>query len=107
MTTVPPPIQRMIDATNSADSDAFVACFSEDAYLEDWGRTFRGHDGVRAWDASDNIGKHSRMVATDVRADGDDVIVTVTVTGQGFQGSGPIRFHIEEDRITRLVITPH
>ena len=34
----PAAVQRMIEATNAADRKAFVASFTEDAYLEDWGR---------------------------------------------------------------------
>jgi hypothetical protein len=32
---LPSAIQNFIDATNRADSDAFVAAFTEDAYLND------------------------------------------------------------------------
>jgi hypothetical protein len=36
----------MIDSTNRGDSEAFIASFTDDAYLVDWGREFHGHDGV-------------------------------------------------------------
>lgn len=39
----PAAMQRMIEATNAADSDAFVPSFTDDTYLEDWGRGFHGH----------------------------------------------------------------
>jgi ketosteroid isomerase-like protein len=58
---LPAAIQAFIDATNAADSDAFVAAFTRDAYLSDWGREFHGHDGVRAWNSTDNIGVHSHF----------------------------------------------
>jgi SnoaL-like domain len=106
MTDMPAPIQRMIDATNSADSEAFAAAFTENAYLEDWGRKFEGQAGVRAWNASDNIGKQSRFTAGNVRRDGDDFIVTLRVTGNGYQGDGDIRFTIDGDQISRMIITP-
>lgn len=40
---LPAAIQNFVEATNRADSDAFVAAFTEDAYLNDWGREFHGH----------------------------------------------------------------
>ena len=46
---LPAAIQNFIEATNRGDSDAFVAAFTQDAYLNDWGREFHGHQGVRAW----------------------------------------------------------
>ncbi|TPW73605.1 nuclear transport factor 2 family protein [Schumannella sp. 10F1B-5-1] len=106
MTELPAPIQRFIDATNAADSDAFVATFADDAYLEDWGRGFHGHDGARAWNASDNIGKRSRFVVEGAEHDGDEWTVTVTVSGDGYNGTSPIRFTVDGDRISRMLITP-
>ncbi|MFF8932086.1 hypothetical protein ACF1AO_33020 [Streptomyces longwoodensis] len=49
---VPAAIRAFIDATNRADSDAFT----DDAHLSDYGREFHGHDGVRDWNRTDNIG---------------------------------------------------
>jgi ketosteroid isomerase-like protein len=106
MTQIPTAIQTFVDATNAADSDAFVAAFTDDAYLEDWGRVFHGHDGARSWDASDNIGKQSHFVVDGAEHHGDDWVVTVTVTGNGFNGTSPIRFTVSGDRISRMVIQP-
>jgi len=58
---LPAAIQSFIEATNRGDSDAFVAAFTEDAYLNDWGREFRGRDGVRTRNRSDNIGVRSHF----------------------------------------------
>jgi hypothetical protein len=60
-TALPAPIQVFIDATNAADSDAFVAAFTPDAYLNDWGREFHGRDGIHAWNSTDNIGVHASI----------------------------------------------
>ena len=106
MSEIPAAIERMIEATNAGDSDAFVASFADDAYLEDWGRGFHGHDGVRAWDGTDNIGKHAHFEPDGVRRDGDDWIVTLHVTGGGFNGNSDIRFTLEGDRIARMIISP-
>lgn len=96
----------MIYATNTGDSDAFVAAFTEDAYLEDWGRQFRGHDGVRSWDRTDNIGKKSHFEARGTRREGSAYVVTLGVTGDGFNGTSDIVFEVEGDRIRSMVIKP-
>lgn len=106
MTDTPAPIERMIAATNAGDSDAFVAAFTEDAYLEDWGRVFHGHEGVRSWDQTDNIGKRAHFEATGARQEGEDWIVTLVVTGGGYNGTSDIRFSLDGDRIARMLITP-
>jgi hypothetical protein len=106
MTELPNPVRAMIDATNAGDSEAFVACFTDDAYLEDWGRGFTGHDGARSWDASDNIGKRAHFEPEGVRRDGEDWIVTLRVSGGGFNGVSDFRFTLDGDLISRMVIAP-
>ena len=106
MTEIPTAVQRVIDATNAGDSDAFVAAFTDDAYLEDWGRAFHGHDGVRSWDGTDNIGRHAHFDVEGSRRDGADWIVTLRVSGGGFNGTSDIRFTVDGDRVSRMVITP-
>jgi len=104
---LPEPIREFIDATNAGESDRFVAAFTNDAYLNDWGREFRGHDGIREWDRTDNIGKRSHFEVVDVARDGesDRYTVTVDVTGDGFNGRGPIEFLIRDGRIAEVRIS--
>lgn len=106
MTDIPPPIALMIDATNAGDSDAFVAAFTDDAHLEDWGKGFDGHEGVRSWDSTDNIGRNSHFEATGVERDGDEWVVSLVVTGGGFNGTSDFRFTLRGDLIARMTITP-
>jgi predicted lipoprotein with Yx(FWY)xxD motif len=56
LTDTPAAIRAFIDAMNAGDSDAFAAAFTPDATLDDWGRGYAGHAGVRDWDHTDNIG---------------------------------------------------
>lgn len=105
-THLPASIRAFIDATNAGDSDAFVAAFADDASLNDWGREFHGHDGIRAWDSTDNIGVHSHFDLVEV-ADGDvpqSFVVTLTVTGDGYNGTGPMHFELRDGLIARLAI---
>lgn len=109
MTTTPDAIQAFVDATNRGDSDAFVAAFTADAHLDDWGRSFHGHDGVRAWDSTDNIGVQSHFELLDVRpgsAD-DEYVVDLRVTGNGYHGTGPMVFRLRDGLIADLRIGPN
>ena len=33
---LPGPVQQFVDAINSADTDGFVAAFTEDGFVDDW-----------------------------------------------------------------------
>ena len=99
------PIQRMVDATNSANTPAFIACFTTNAYLEDWGRSFHGHDGVARWNTTDNIGKQAHFVATKEVARGDERVLTLVVSGNGYIGTSDIVFTLDGDLISRMIIS--
>jgi len=107
MTTLPSAIQAFIDATNSADTDAFVAAFTTDAYLDDWGREFHGRDGVRSWDRTDNIGKqsHFELVSVEPGEATGAFVVTLTVSGNGYNGTGPMVFQLRDGLISSLIIS--
>jgi hypothetical protein len=102
---IPTAVERMIAATNAADTDEFVACFTDDAFLSDWGREFHGRSGVARWNETDNIGVHAHFEATSSRRDGEDDVVTIIVTGGGYNGVGDIRFTIAGDLIARMIIS--
>lgn len=106
MTEVPPAVQRMIDATNAGDSEAFVAAFTPDADLVDWGKAFEGSDEIAGWNESDNIGRHSHFEVVDVVAEDQVWIVTLEVTGGGFNGESGFRFELADDLISRMEIQP-
>jgi hypothetical protein len=108
MATTPDAIQAFVDATNRGDSDAFVAAFAPDAHLDDWGRSFHGHDGVRSWDSTDNIGVQSHFDLLEVEpgpADGE-YVATLRVSGNGYNGTGPMTFRLRDGLIADLRIGP-
>ncbi|PWR05539.1 ketosteroid isomerase [Micromonospora acroterricola] len=106
-TDIPAAIRAFIDATNHGDPEAFAASFTDDAYLNDWGREYRGRDGVRDWDRTDNIGKqsHFELVGIEPGPDADSYVVTLTVTGKGHNGTGPMTFHLRDGLIASLRIS--
>ncbi|GAA5089760.1 hypothetical protein GCM10025760_14280 [Microbacterium yannicii] len=108
MALLPAPISAFIDATNAGDSDAFVAAFSEDGSLDDWGRVAHGHSGIREWDRTDNIGKQSRFELVDIaeEAASETYLVHLAVSGNGFNGTSPFRFTLRDGLIQSVVIVP-
>lgn len=105
---VPSPIATFISTTNASDSDGFVATFTDDGSLDDWGRVVHGHDGIRSWDRTDNIGKESQFELVDIAKEvtPGTYLVHLKVTGKGFNGVSPFRFTLRGDLIERVVIVP-
>jgi hypothetical protein len=106
MTETPDAITRFIDTTNRGDPDGFVATFTSDAHLDDWGRTFDGHDGVRSWDRTDNIGVQAQfeLLAVETGSRANEYVATIKVTGNGYNGTGPMTFVVQGDLVDELRI---
>lgn len=105
--TLPTPIREFVDATNAGDTERFIGVFTEDANLDDWGRKFHGHDGIRSWNETDNIGKQSRFEIVGVAEGGgpEIYVVTLAVSGNGYNGTGPMTFTLRDDLIADVKIS--
>ncbi len=63
--------------------------------------------GIRAWDRTDNIGKHARFELVDAVPDegSDSYVVTLAVSGDGCNGTGPMRCELRDGVIAQLLIS--
>ncbi|GHJ37958.1 nuclear transport factor 2 family protein [Streptomyces sp. TS71-3] len=102
---LPAPVRRALDAANNGDTDAFLAVFTEDGAVNDWGREFRGGDAIRGWSDAEFIGKQVTLDVTGTRADGDTVTVSAQVGGSGFNGPSDFAFTVAGDRVSLMRIT--
>src|SRR5437667_5433679 len=93
--TLPPPIDRFVQAVNQGDSQAFLSFFPKDGVVIDSGWRFAGHDAVRRWSDREFIGTHGRMTVKGVTQDKD--VVTVRADWKGNYYSGPSRFEFVLD----------
>ena len=55
-------------AINRGDTPAFLDCFASDGVVDDWGRRFVGHDGIKRWSDAETIGAHGTLTITNVIA---------------------------------------
>jgi hypothetical protein len=100
----PPAVQRLVEATNSADSAAFVGSFTDDGVVDDWGREFVGHEAISGWNERENIGVQSHFTFHQVTKDNGTYTARVTVQGNGYNGGGTFTFELRDDRVSRFVI---
>jgi ketosteroid isomerase-like protein len=101
---IPQPVAALIEAANANDTDAFLACLTPEAVVDDWGREFRGADAIRGWSDREFIGVEVSLEVTDVEQQGGGTTVTATVGGQGFNGPSHFMFEVSDDRVTRMTI---
>jgi hypothetical protein len=101
---IPAPVERLLNAANGHDTDAFLAAFVKDGAVDDWGREFVGPEAIRGWSDREFIGKRVTLEIRDVRQDGDTTVVTAQVGGDGFNGPSHFSFLLRGARVSRMTI---
>jgi hypothetical protein len=102
--TVNPAVQALIDAANANDTVAFLAGFTEDGVVDDWGREFPGERRITAWSDAEFIGRQVSLEVQDVRETGTEVVVIAQVGGNGFNGPSTFTFQVAGDKVSRMTI---
>ena len=80
-TTLTGVLAEHIRAVNAFDTDAVVATFADDAFVNDVNREIHGLDAIRAFVAKEIVGDNVTMTVTDVIDHHGDTIVRATYDG--------------------------
>jgi len=80
-TTLSPTAAAYLRATNTHDASAFLACFTDNAVVDDAGREFRGIEAIRAWSNREIIDAQVTLELLEV--DGRDGEVTIVTKVDG------------------------
>lgn len=83
---LPAPVQTVVDAINAGNLDAFVAAFTPDGSVDDWGRVLTGPDGVRSWGETDAIGMNARMTVLSAETEGATTTIHFDWRSDRFNG---------------------
>ena len=105
MSTDPPrPVQAIVDAANSGDTAAFLAAFTTEGVVDDWGREFRGATEIAGWSNAEFIGVAVELTVVGVERDGDHTVVAAQVGGNGFNGPSHFAFETAGGLVSRMTI---
>lgn len=104
---IPGPLERFVAAINDGDTDAFVDAFTDDGYVDDWGRRLTGRDGVRSWAQTDAIGAGAQMEVLEADQDGDVVTIRFGWRSSVFNGESTGIAVLDGDKLASFTIPPH
>ena len=104
--SLPTPVQVMVDAINAADTEAFVAAFTADGFVSDWGNVKAGPAGVRAWADSDAIGAGARMTVLSADTSGDTTRIRFGWSSRVFNGESDGIFVVRDGKLASFTIPP-
>jgi hypothetical protein len=104
-------IAEHLAAVNAFDTDAIVATFTEDAFVNDARREFRGIDAIRAWIEREMVGDKVTIDVREVVDNYGDTIVRGAYDGEYDKTNLPAGelimsnyFGVRDGRITSLII---
>ncbi|MFK3983542.1 nuclear transport factor 2 family protein [Micromonospora sp. NPDC050397] len=103
-TELQPAVRTLVDAANANDLPAFLAGFTADGVVDDWGREFHGAERIAGWSDAEFIGKQVSLDVRDVRQHGQETVVVAEVGGNGFNGPSTFSFRVRDDRVSRMTI---
>ena len=98
-----PPIKAVIDATNAGDHNAFVAAFTKDGAVNDWGRVLVGRAEIAKWDKEENTGVQSQFRVKGVSRLSGEILVLVDITGNGYNGSSTFSFRLQGNKVASIL----
>lgn len=109
-TKLPSVVAEHIAAVNAFDTDAIMATFAPDAYVNDNRREIRGEKAVRAFVAKEFVGDHVTMQVREVLDHYGDIIVRAEYDGAFDKTNLPnglamtSYFSIRDGRIVSLTV---
>jgi hypothetical protein len=101
---LPEPVGALLDAANANDLAAFLASFTDDGVVDDWGREFGGREAIRGWSDREFIGVRVSLEVTALEERDGATVITAQVGGDGFNGPSHFSFRIEGDKVARMTI---
>ncbi|MFZ4766872.1 MAG: nuclear transport factor 2 family protein [Roseimicrobium sp.] len=91
MNALSPLLTRFVETMNAQDSDGFVACFAQDAEVQDEGRTHRGTVEIKAWIEGAFANYQPVLEVAEVSTTDTGAVISGPVSGS-FPGS-PVVLH--------------
>jgi len=103
-------VAEHVAAVNAFDTDAIVATFAGDAYVNDVHREIAGIDAIRGWAAKEIVGDKVTMAVQEVVDHHGDIIVRAAYDGEYDKTNVPDPlilsnyFSIRDGKIISLVV---
>jgi hypothetical protein len=103
-------VAEHIAAVNALDTDAVVATFAEDAYVNDARREFAGIEAIRRWVAKEMVGDKVSIDVREVFDHHGDTIVRGAYDGEFDKANLPSEvilsnyFSVRDGKIVSLVV---
>ena len=102
---IPNPVDAFIDVVNRHERESCLDFFTDDGFVDDWGRVFTGRDAIAGWSDREFIGANGTLTPQQVTVDDNgDVIVIGDWRSTHANGLSRFTFRSRGDRIVSMTI---
>lgn len=100
----PEPVASFIETVNRHDEQGFLDAFTDDGFVDDWGRVFTGRDAIKAWSDKEFIGATGTLTPQQVTVDGTTVTVIGDWRSTHANGLSSFAFAVTGDKLASMTI---
>lgn len=100
---IPAVITNFVHLVNSGDVNGFLNLFTDDGYVNDWGRKFSGRDAIKTWSDKEFIGAEGYLTIKDAEPDGHSF--TYDWKSNYYSGPGRMTFEYAGKYIRSMTIS--
>jgi hypothetical protein len=107
---LPAVLEDFITATNDHNGDAFISCFAEDAFVNDFARNFWGTEQIKRWSDKEMIGDKVTMKPDVIVEHYGDYMITALTDGNYDKNAAPdptyldYFFTVKDDKIIKMFV---
>ncbi len=101
---IPEPVASFVETVNRHDEDGFLQAFTDDGFVDDWGRVFSGRDAIKGWSDKEFIGSQGTLTPQQVTVDGTTVTVVGDWRSNHANGLSSFAFEVAGDRLASMTI---
>ena len=107
---LPVVIENFIAATNAHNGDAFINCFTKDAYVNDAARSFWGTEQIKKWSDKEMIGDQVTMKPDVIIEHYGDYMITALTDGNYDKNLAPdptyldYFFTVKDNKIIKMFV---
>lgn len=103
-TTIPAPLNALVDVVNDGDTEGFLSLLTDDAVIDDNGTRYAGKAAIKTWSDRELIGANGVWTVDAVEEHADKIHLISDWKSDYYTGPGQFVFTLRDQRITGWTI---
>lgn len=101
---LPEPVASFVATVNAHDREGFLGAFTDDGYVDDWGRIFTGREAIDGWSQVEFIGATGTITPEELTVDGATITLIADWRSTHANGRSNFAFEVDGDKLKSMTI---